>query len=416
MQQASARGTRSMLTHSALSTQRRWITRLYTSFYKGELYPNQLVRPKQKAHQTFRSTFLKSGYGANSTKPTTTQTPPPNVAPKWDDAHALDVLHPEGGQDANTAVAVARVERPYVPLQDAAELELHGDYCLEGGLGQEALQCYGVVATLYNLAYPENHSQRVGIAIKLGTAFRRTGRLESSAANLESALAMLDASPQPSLELICECLMELGLTAEASGDDNKAAAIFEDVMGVVEAFHSFGESHRMLRLLPRLGRRFVLNFEQKFVYFSPFDYDRTFAIADQSLEFAEKCYERSGNADGVYRVLNTRKQMLDKKYFNMNDFAGRIRTMRGHWMRRAQHLTNAPTPEELLLYSPTIHQPHRDFKYEVTAPLGLEDEVNPGTNRVELDDGTPFRKKKNPTVEDVRSMGQKKAEAKGRWQ
>jgi tetratricopeptide (TPR) repeat protein len=396
----------------AIVTQCRWITRLHSSYFKGELFPNQLVRPQQRADEGFRTT-MKSGYSAKAVAKAKSAASSEG-APKWEDANALDVL--QDGQTAKAIGKVASSARPYVPLQDAAELELKGDYYLEGGLSQEALQCYGVVATLYNLAYPENDGKRAGIAIKLGTAFRRTGRIESSRGNLEAALAMLDASAQPSLELICECMMELGLTAEASGDDVGAGALFEDVISVVEAFHSSGESHRMLRLLPRLGRRFVLNVEQKFIYFSPFDYDRTFAIADQSMEYAEKCYERCGNAEGVVRVLEARKQLLDKKYFNMNDFAGRIRTMRGHWMRRASILTNAPTPEELLLYTPTIHQPHRDFKFETTAPLGLEDEVAPGTNRVVLDDGTPFRKRRNPSGADIRLEGYKKAQASNRWQ
>ncbi|CUG90255.1 Hypothetical protein, putative [Bodo saltans] len=396
---------------TAICIQRRDITRLYTSFYKGQLYPSQLVKATQKATSPFRGT-LKSGYAATST-PTTTPSSE-STSPKWSDAHSLDVL--QVNQTSKDVGAPAPPARPYVPLQEAAEVELKGDYYLEGGLAQEALQCYGVAATLYNLAYPENHSQRAGIAIKLGTAFRRTDRLDSSEANLESALAMLDASTRPSLELIVECLMELGLTAEAKKDDLKAGTLFEDVIAVVEAFHSSGESHRMLRLLPRLGRRFVLNVEEKFVYFSPFDYDRTFALADQSLAYAEKCYERTNNGEGLHRVLTARKHLIDKKYFNMRDFAGRIRTMRGHWMRRARHLTNAPTPEELLLYTPTVHQPHRDFAFETTAPLGLEHEVNAGTNRVVLDDGSPFRKRKVPSRERIRAKGNTNAEKSSRFE
>jgi tetratricopeptide (TPR) repeat protein len=415
MKSVATRGTsQSLQTCSsvALCAQRRGITRLYTSYYKGELYPNQLVKPTQTAGSSFRGT-LKSGFAVAAAS----AAPPPSsesASPKWSDAHALDVLQPH--QTTKDVGAVAPPARPYVPLQEAAEIELKGDYYLEGGLAQEALQCYGVVATLYSLAYPENHSQRAGIAIKLGTAFRRTDRLDSSEGNLEAALAMLDASTRPSLELIVECLMELGLTAEAKKDDIKAGALFEDVIAVVEAFHSSGESHRMLRLLPRLGRRFVLNVEEKFVYFSPFDCDRTFAIADQSLAYAEACYERTNNAEGIHRVLSARKHLIDRKYFNMRDFSGRIRTMRGHWMRRARHLTNAPTPEELFLYTPTVHQPHRDFAFEITAPIGLEHEVTPGTNRVVLDDASPYRKRKIPSYHDARTKGPKKAEANSRFE
>lgn len=283
-------------------------------------------------------------------------------------------------------------QRPYVPLSEVAKLELQGDYLTEGGMHQEALEYYGVVAKAYARAYPDGHEQRVGILSKLSGAFRRTGRLASSKAIAEDALAALDGSPAASLELMVELLLELGLTKEALGQAD-AGEVYEDAVDVVQSFHDFGESHRMLRLLPRLSRRLRLNYEEKFRYFSPFDMDRTFALVDQCLERASELYKRTGETEKRIRVLQTRKQLIDKKFFNLRDFAGRIHTMRGHWMRRAGVLTNAPTPDELLRYSPTIHQVYRDFKYELNTPIGRESEVHEGVNRTVLDMGNPYRRR-----------------------
>lgn len=398
---------------SALATQRRCITRIYSSFYKGELFPNQLVAAKQRAPASGFRTAMKGGYGSRVAAEAQPEKEPLDAAPRWEDAKSLDVM----ASTKETSISTEQAQRrPYVPLQDAAEIELKADYFMESGMHTEALIAYGVVTKLYRLAYPENHSQIAGVTIKLGTAFRAAGKLESSRANLESALYMLDQSNQPSLELIAECLFELGLTAEASNDAS-AGEIYEDAFHIVSSFHSIGESHRMMRLLPRLGRRFVLNHEQKFVYFSPFDYDRTFAIADQALDNAEAYYRKTKNTAAITRVLEARTQLLDKKFFNMKDFAGRIRTMRGHWMRRAHILTNAPTPEELWCYSPTIHQVHRDFRHENIAPLEYENEVVPGVNRVVVDDGDPRRRLRKPSNADIHAYGNfRKANAARRWE
>ncbi|EPY35332.1 hypothetical protein AGDE_07452 [Angomonas deanei] len=324
-----------------LAVSRRHVTRLYTSFYRGNLFPNQMVVPHSRlprgasVAQVLKLRNTPQGETSKTDKDTVETTPV-----SWDDAASTDLIHvnsAEGGYP----VAEQRPKRPYVPLSEVAKMELQGDYLSEGGLHQEALEHYGVVAKAYEFAYPENHLQRAGILVKLSGAFRRTGRLESSKANLEKALAILDGCSEPSLEIIVECLLELGLTKEALGEA-EAGSTFEDAVAVVNTFHNHGDSHRMLRLLPRLGRRFNLNHEEKFLYYSPFDYDRTFALADQCLERAEKYYQKKGDSTGVIRVLQTRKELLDKKFFNMRDFSGRIRTMRGHWHRRARVLTNAP--------------------------------------------------------------------------
>lgn len=85
----------------------------------------------------------------------------------------------------------------------------------------------------------------------------------------------------------------------------------------------------------------------------------------------------------------------------MRDFAGRIHTMRGHSHRRAREVTNAPTPDELLRFSPTIHQVYRDFRFELNAPIGREGEVAQGVNRVAVDLGNPDRRLKFKNRKDM---------------
>lgn len=390
-------------TAGAVRCQARAVTRLYTSFYKGDLFPNQLVRPLEHLPRGVGLAAARRGQhpalsGSSSTSPTrapaagaAAAATPEGVA--WADVDSTDLVH----VNAQQARAVSpegglAPKRPYVPLGEVAKLELQGDYFTEGGLHQEALEHYGVVAKAYSLAYPADHPQIAGIRVKLAGAFRRTGRLASSKANCEAALQMLDSAAQPPLELIVEALFELGLTTEAMGDA-AAGTVYEEAVALVDTFHNAGQSHKMLRLLPRLGRRFNLNFEEKFLYFSPFDHDRVFVLADQCLQRAEVFYQARDDRAGVVRVLQQRKELIDKKFFNMRDFAGRIHTMRGHWKRRARTLTNAPTPDELLRYSPTVHQVHRDFKHELTAPIGREKEVQQGTNRIVKDMGNPYRRR-----------------------
>jgi hypothetical protein len=377
-----------------LLSQRRQLTRLYTSFNKGELYPNQLVAPVQRAAK-FRG-HLKSPYRTVA-KPVEAASSNESAV-KWEDAAATDVLAVVQN-DGKKDIAELRADRPYVPLSEAAKIELQGDYLAEGGLHQESLMYYGVVAKVYSIAYPENHNQISGILIKVGSALRRTNRLASSKIILEKALAALDANKSPSVELVCECLLELG-QAKAKLGDKDAGLVYEDIMVVLDKFYEVGESHRMLRLLPKLGRQFTLNQEEKFVYFSPFDQDRTFAIAHEALRLAEEFYESAGDVEGTVRVLQFRKELNDSKNFNMRDYAGRVRTMRGRWARRCRILANAPTPDELLRFSPTIHEVYRDFKLEVTAPIGREGEAQPGSGRLVLDDGSPHRKlRRSPFVE-----------------
>lgn len=368
--------------HTALYCGKRCITRLYTSYFAGRLFPTQFA---------FKNKQIKSGWTRRQGECSgNTSSLDESSARTQLNLHVQDRV--EGGKGT---------PRPYFPVREVAKMELKGDYLTEGGLHQEALEHYGVVAKAYQFAYPKGHHQQVGILIKLSGALRRTGRLESSKAIAQRALGMAEAADAPHLELIVEGLLELGLTQDALMEEG-AGATYEEAVTVVQEFHDFGSSHKMLRLLPRLSRRFNINFEEKFLYFSPFDWDRIYTLADQCLHLATDFFRRKTDDEGVQRVLQTRVQLLDKKFFNMRDFSGRIHTMRGHWMRQARALTDAPTPDELLRYSPTIHQVYRDFQYELSAPIGRENEVSTGVNRVILDMGNPYRRRGRQSREMMR--------------
>lgn len=379
-----------------LCHQKRFITRLYTSYHAGRLFPNQMVMAKQRVPSQWKRDSFK-----NFKEPKATLSGDEGEAEVTWEEENTDAIHSNTKEQLSSEKPRIPQSRPYFPLGRAARVELQGDYLTEGGLHQEALEHYGVVARAYELAYPTDHPQNIGVLLKVGGALRRTNRLESSKHNLLNALKKIDESSSPHMELIVECLLELGLTKEALGEAD-AGSTFEEGVQVMREFYDFGASHKMLRLLPNLSRRFNLNFEEKFLYFSPFDYDRTFALADQCLLRAERFYRSRSDQQGVVRVLETRIELVNKKFFNMRQFAGRIHTMRGHWMRRARTLTDAPTPDELLRYSPTIHQVHRDFQYELNAPIGREDEVAGGTNRVVLDAGNPYRRRGRHSKEMMR--------------
>eukprot|EP00796_Vickermania_ingenoplastis_P005999 gene5999-4304_t len=378
-----------------LRFQQRFITRLYTSYFAGQLFPTQLVVPKQRLPQ---GVFRHPGSASDEKGEINSNSGMPSEELTWD-SPSTDIMQVHGSSSG--AAKKQEPARRYFPLAEAAKIELQGDYLSEGGFHQEALEHYGVVAKAYELAYPENHLQRVGILIKLGGALRRTGRHKSSKEVIQRALSMAENAAAPQIEIIVEGLLELGLTQEALKEET-AGDTFEEGVRVVQEFHNFGASHKMLRLLPKLSRRFNLNYEQKFLYYSPFDWDRTYALADQCLQRAGEFYRKKNDREGVIRVLQTRVELIGKKFFNMRDFAGRIHTMRGHWMRRARHLTDAPTPDELLRYSPTVHQVYHDFRFELNAPIGREDEVAPGTNRVVLDMGNPYRRRGKASREMMR--------------
>jgi hypothetical protein len=386
----------------APTAQRRHISFLYSGYYKASIRPSQYAQPRfavQGARASYRSVLSAASVARKTpAKPTakapeaTASAAPEGDAVEWSVAEISEADVMAAGSGASAAVQATPdvTGRAYVPMGDVVQMELKGDYLVEGGLHDAALAHYGVCCRAYSAAYPQGHNQVAKIFTKLARAFRLTGRPASAAANAERALSALDQNETPSVEHICEALLELGLAKEAAGDA-EAGALYEDCATAMTAYHDIGSSHRGLRLLPTVAKRFNLNQEGKFEYWSPFDFDRTFAIADQALDHAEKFYGAAEDHVSVLRVLETRAHALDRKFFNMRTFAGRMRTHRGRNQRKAQAISSAPTATELLQFSPTIHQPYRDYAMERTAPLGREDEVRLGANAKVLDDGDPLR-------------------------
>lgn len=364
---------------------------LHSSQYKKNQFPHQMIVPKSIAGQSYGS-LLKSRSARVSIEAPPSSKPTEADDVQWDDANGspstgADILVArDGPQEVVHTPSTRRL-----PLDVAAKAELRGDYLTEAGDGQSALEYFGLVMDVYEAHYTPYHNQLAKLRIKLARAFRMTGRTKSAVLNANEALDLLDKNPRPQVEHICEALLELGMAHEAAGDDVRAAASYEDVITVANAFHDFGASHRGLRGLPIAARRFYLNIVSKMRYYSPYEFDRVFALVDMSLSQAEQCHRRSNNQEGVVRVLDQRKIVLDRKFFNMRDYAYKIRNMRGHNHKKSYSVSARPSADEILAYTPTIHQIHYDFTKLDTAPLGKEHLVQVGANAKRLDDGDPER-------------------------
>ena len=307
-----------------------------------------------------------------------------------------------------------RPGRRYFPLNDVAHVEIRGDFYTEAGMPQQALECYGVCTKAYLAAYPKHHNQVARVFIKLGRAFRATGRLRSAKRNLEEALAIFDAVEQPDVEHVCELLLELGSTKAALGDDD-AGVVLEDAHVVLANFHDLGSSHRGLRTLPNASKRFWLHPSSKLEWHGLFDYDRTFAVVDEALAEAERFYNKRGDIASVVRVLEARSQMIDRKFFNARMTAGRLHSHRGrNWMKKFT-ATSSPSATEVLQWSPTLHQPYFDYALENTAPLGLEHLVPTQANE-RVVDGDPYRRILEENLDRQKQRGVAVDESLSRWE
>ena len=328
---------------------------------------------------------------------------------EWNEASSADIVAMTEGEDALLATkAETKPGRPYVPLEEVAKIELRGDYCVEGGRFVDALQHYGIVAKAFKIAYPRYHNQQAHIALKLGRAFRLNDDYGSAEFNLNRALDILDGVSNAEVELMAETFFELGRTLEASGKPDAGVA-YEDALAILNDFHNLGVSHRFLRLSQSACRHNHAGFQGKHQHFSIYDYDRTVAIVDAALEHAERFYRKEGDTASVVRVLEAHRQLLDRKYFNLRDSFGKIKRRRGMSFWLGSTRTNAPTPDELLRFSPTVHQPYRDYSLENTAPItfGEPAAVSTGSNRKEVDDGDPMRRITEAEVEEDRIWGKR---------
>lgn len=386
---------------ASLSIQRRSVARLHTSYHKGYLRLHSLTGPRPAAPKgSTVSATLQSAYQSKQVSQSPSEGANPRFSGEVDNEHSLE--------QKNELKESEVPARPFVPLSEVSRIELQGDYLLEGGQSFDALKYYGVVAKAYSAAYPENDNQRSMIAIKLSRAFRCCQQTESAVQNAEHALYMLDHNESPHLDLVCEALIELA-EAKAARKDADAGLVFEDVMAVIDAYHSLGNSERTIRMMPRLGTRMGVGHQAKFFYITPFDSDRVFHLGDHAMERAETHYRAVGDQAGLVRVLERRSQLLNTKFFEINSTTGRMRTLRGYSGRHLSSYAHSSTPRELLMYSPTVHQVYLDRSALNNTPVGREEDAMPGANRRIMDDGHYLRrsrhKRTNPSVRSVTGRG-----------
>jgi hypothetical protein len=373
-------------------------TYLYTSLPRQTQYPHQWVMPKSRATNKFRH-LLRSQYGAPIEQVTAEPVEPAAESEQieWEaeDGTTItgaDTIKPaDDAASASTPVSIAQAKRTYVPLADVAKVELRADYLTEAGMAQEALEHYGVVMVAYEAAYPEKHNQLAKMRIKLARALRMTGRTESAITSATEALAVLEGVEHPEVEHVVEALLELGEAHLARGEHAAAGAVFEDTLVVLNSAHDIGASHRQLRQLKLVCRRLTMQVATKFAYTSPYVADRVFALVDTALLQAERAYDAAGDKASATRVLADRANLTDRKFFNMRDYAFKMRIARGRNAKKGSALSARPSATELLAYSPTIHQPVFDYSALSTAPLGKEELVSVGSNAKVLDEGDPTR-------------------------
>ena len=393
--------------------QRRCFTKLHTSYHSGYLNLNALTGSTPtvpRKGKLFRSALRSPRVVVNSgpwlsKQLTSSAAATGGAAAK--EAAAAATEAPVEGVDFEKAAAEADVadgaqqktvtkkskrqsqatHRPYIPLAEAARIELQGDYLMEGGQPRDALRCYGVVAKLFKVAYAGDDNKCAGIAIKLSRAFRLCGLEASAVANAESALAILNVNAAPHIDLCCEALIEYGEALLSTRKPRAAGVAFEDVANIIDNFHCIGNAQRVIRVLPKLGVRMSVNHDKKFIYASKFGSDRVLHLGDHALGRAEAAYRICKRQKDVVRVIERRTALINTAIFEGQDVAGRIRTLRGYAGRHPHSQVGGATPRELLLFSPTIHQTYFDRSQGVAAPLGQEDEVMAGANRRVIDDG-----------------------------
>lgn len=325
-------------------------------------------------------TFLQAGQYNQSVQPFQRYVQPMRVkktADGW-------VSPPQLGQPAATAGA-------FYPVADVFAVELKGDYLTEAGQWREALRHYAICTHVYKQALGVAHDRTVSVTVKLARACGGAAMWKSAETHARSALTAAQLGDEVRLELVCEGLMELGNALRGQAKIDDAATVFLECASLVSEHHDMGSSHRAFLRWRNLLRRFGIAQHSKMRHFSLFDFDRIVAIADAALHAAEGCYRAVSNSDGQRAALRVRAEMLDRKWFNIRDYAGRIRTNRGKNRDKAKYYSSNPTADELLRYFPTIHQPSFDWAYEATAPLGSEDLVRVGANAKLLDDGDPLR-------------------------
>lgn len=384
---------------------------LLTSYYGKNVFPHQQIIPHYRVKTGFRNK-LKSSYQMQQQSKSAEEQEKalqeqeervvewpwyggadPTAAAEEDIAASSNNNNNNNSQQQQGILSQPK-GRNYVPLDEVFHIEYQGDQLLAGGEFLDALKHYGICVKARQAAYPVHHIEISKILIKLSRAFRLNKKPESAVANLERCLENFnesDSEHAPPCEQVCEVLLELGL-AKRDLKSDEAGALFEDAARMMDEYHDYGGTHRAQRLHIRKHKKFSHNFQNKFLYFSPGDVDRTYNIVNLALIEAEDWYRNvKQDAAAVERVLQTRNNMIDRKNFNMIYQPGRVRTWRGNNTRKRMWNTSNPTATDVLAFTPTVHQVYHDYTRAKVAPLGREDEVQIAPGARYLDDGDPFR-------------------------
>ena len=371
------------------------ICHLFTSYYSGRLWPNQMQHPPSTANIR-----RKEIINENSTP----------------------------GKKSD------KIEKKYVPMSHAAFLETQSDYLSTTGnlqLAEKAVEKVGIALAASHAQQGDYSNQTLRLYVKLMRSLRIARKFEQALrCGLKALYIMRDEEfchlhlenyMEARLELAQLLIMEkdkqLHQNFDTALEDLRVKTsskkhldpdvLFDEIISTFENSHDLGNSERYTRLIPRTRRMNQQGFDAKWIHYSPYDTDRCFALMDTVLDVAEQYYQNIGKLEKQEVVLFKRTQYMDSKDFNRRIYAGRIETMRGRVLHRNTRLTTLPPPQELLTYYPTVHQTYMNYRYCLTAPEDKEHEVWPGVNRC-VQDGDPLRRQtKFYRIREARRHGHK---------
>ena len=394
---------------------------LYTSYYSGIQWPNQLHHPAQivppnapEVKKVLDQAFLHS-------PPYKIYFPPRDDVP-YQNPDCSHGTTPTPLQNEGCGRISPISDAKFLNGSILSSLELYSDYLCECGgqsLALKSVTILGAILTAYRTHYGDVDIQIARILIKLTKGLRRAGYPRAARRAGWESLRVLSSPKLQSvdLETMLEALLEQAQnyhhpsqTVEPNDEgtqskdrlslaQNGLKEITPDMfvsssISLFAQYSDIGNVERYTRLIPRTIKMNQQLFEKRWIHYSPFDYDRCYALMDTLLELAESFHRAKGDLEKVREILLIRVQINEKKSFSRRIYAGKITTQRGRGQNRSKKLTTTPTSEELLRYAPTIHQVHFEYKYLLTAPLGQEDEVWPGVDRI-TEDGDPLRRRRH---------------------
>ena len=373
------------------NTEKLLICHLFTSYYSGRLWPNQMTHPK------------------------------PNVINR----------NPMNIESHLNKDKVRTHKEVYFPLNTACFSEAQADHLLSSGSradSEKAVEKLGVSLTSTVLRWGQQSNQSLRLFIKMQRALRQSQRYEQA---LQCGMKILkltigEIDNNLHLENFIEARLELALTLEALQKEDQNSAqklpdvrsdmahlhkfmdpevLYQEIINMFECSHDIGNTERYTRLIPRTKKLNQQGFDSKWIHYSPYDIDRCYTLMDSSLDAAEKFFSEKNLFQKLEVVLQVRCKYFDKKDLNRRMYTGKIETMRGKPGHRSCRLTSSPTPEEIFIYYPTVHNTYINYRYYTTAPLGQESDVMPGMNRISQDGDPLRRQRKFYRISESRKIG-----------